>query len=165
MSEEARGGPATFVASLAGTLLLENFPARALAWVPARPLAELVEDPDALRAELGREARALGWPEETVAALDAAFLDRHASGPVASRAFALHLFRVAEDNWFGFARAVEAASWFEAPEYHAERRELWLAKGVPTRDLMEGRLTPPDLAVIADLGTGELAFVLAGLAD
>ncbi len=165
MSEGAGGGPEAFVASLAGTLLLENFPARAHAWQPERPLAELVEDAEALRAELAREARTLAWPEETVAALDAAFLDRHASGLVASRAFALHLFRVAEDNWFGFARAVEAASWFEAPEYHAERRELWLAKGVPTREILEGRLTPPDLAVIADLGRGELAFVLAGLAD
>lgn len=165
MSGGGGAGPEAFVASLAGTLLLENFPARALAWVPARPLAELVEDADALRSELAREARVLAWPEETVAPLGTAFLDRHASGLVAARAFALHLFRVAEDNWFGFARAVEAASWFEAPGFYAERRELWLAKGVPTRELMEGRLTPPDLAVIADLGTGELAFVLAGLAD
>jgi len=146
-------------------LLGENFRLDFQGWMPAGGIGRLVEDDEALRAELAARARGLGWPDSLAGAIGGAYCDRYRSGLVASYAMALNLFRIDEDNWFSFDRALKASSWFAEPEYLAKRRELVLLKGGDARPLLGGLSVSPDLRFSIDLGEGSLAFLLIGLAD
>jgi hypothetical protein len=153
------------LADLRGSILMDNWKLEATSWSPDTAVEALTELPDRMRDAIAARAAALGWPAPLAEALSACYYDRHSSGLVAAHAFALHLFRVAEDNWFSFGRAVEACRWFAAPDLLAKRRELWLAKGVRARELLPGLCVPYDLAIVADCGANELSFALIGLAD
>ncbi|HAP44169.1 MAG: hypothetical protein A2087_06180 [Spirochaetes bacterium GWD1_61_31] len=152
-------------ASLETNLFLSNTLLEIHSWLPATLLTDLVEHSDGLRQELLDQVGRLGWDESVVTTIGAAWLERIQSGLLAQYGFAYNLFRMAEDNWFSFQRAVDAAGWFAEPSYLKDRRELWLAKAVSTRSLLDDRSVPPDLMVVADLGSGWLHFILVGLAD
>jgi len=152
-----------FISYLRSTILGDNFAVERLSWTPGFPLA--AADASMLRGEVAERAAAAGWPAQIVSAIRDAYADRFASGLLASRAFALNLFRLNEDNWFGFDAAVRACSWFEEPTKLAARRELWLLKGVSGKPLMPGRIVPPDLPLVADYSDNVLSLVVIGLAD
>lgn len=152
-----------FIDTLRSSLLGDNFAVESLSWSPGFQLA--TADAAMLCRESAGRASAAGWPETVAASVGTAYADRFASGLLASRAFALNLFRMDEDNWFSFDAAVKACSWFEEPVKLASRRELHLFKGVSVKPLMQGRIVSPDLPLVADCGENTLSLIVIGLAD
>lgn len=159
------GAIESFAASLRANLLGENFSVTTVTWIHEGDMEAFAADASALAGEACAKALEASWPEGTVSRLRACFPDRHSSGFIASFAFALHLFRIAEDNWFNYDGAREASAWFAEKDLMSERRELFLLKGVDARELLPGLCVPPDLALVADFGTREVGFILIGLAD
>lgn len=164
-SDSGESGITDLANELRNTLFLPNATVLVHSWQPVQPLAGLVEDKSALRSAIMAEVARLDWPEAMRAELADCHLERISSGLLSQYGFAFNLFRIAEDNWFGFDQAVQASTWFAVPAYLKDRRELWLLKDVSSNQLMDGSCVPPDLALVADLGAGFLSFVLTGLAD
>lgn len=148
-----------------GSCLGSNFRLEFIEWKPEGSFAGIAGADDTLRAALCAKAESGGWPAETIKAMRGAYMERYASGLVASYAMALELFQIEEDNWFSFEKARSASAWFAEPAKMAERRELILLKGVAARPLMKGLIVPPDLIAAADFGAEKLAFIMVGLAD
>lgn len=155
--------PQAFVSALR-TILRDNWTLDVRGWKPDEPLELLSRDDGALRAALARGFEGV-WPDALLEGLSRAHMDRYRSGFLAAHAFALHLLRVDEDNWFDFAGARAACAWFEEPLKQRERRELVLLKGLSAALLLPGMIVPPDLPVILDHGSGAAFVVMAGLAD
>jgi hypothetical protein len=146
-------------------LLGSNFRLVIESWRPDSGLGALAESDELLRLELVARSRGLSWPGAMLEAIGRAWCERFSSGLVAAHAMALQLFRIEEDNWFSFDRALRASLWFAEPLRHAERRELVLLKGVNPGLAFPGLFFAPDLPVVLDLGEGLLSLILVGLAD
>lgn len=151
--------------NLRATILGDNFTIKCFSFKPTTPTADLVENKAAIVLELIKKAHDFAWPEAFVEQIKKSYLDRYSSSMISTHAFALNLFRMAEDNWFSYARAEEACAWFKEVEYLKDLRELFLLKNIDSRLLLPGLAVAPDVALVIDKGEDTVHLMVIGLAD